>query len=221
MTAIDILTHASKHHAKGFFLMIEGSRIDMAAHSNDPAANVHEILEYQNTIDFVKKYVGSRDDTVMISVSDHETGGLALGLQLTEQYPEYLWKPEALVNVKNSTFKIADFLIRYKLSGNIEFIKGTVLKSWLDITDATKEELSFFDGKKNLGQLDFFMGSLVSRRAQIGWSTHGHTGVDVNIYAKGLNAHKLAGSHENTEIGSFISEFLGLDVDVPTGILAK
>ena len=89
--ALDILSHATKNSDKGFFIMIEGSRIDMAAHNNDPAAHVRDIFAYQETIEYVKSFVASRDDTVMISVSDHETGGLSVAVQLNETYPVYMW----------------------------------------------------------------------------------------------------------------------------------
>jgi hypothetical protein len=58
--------------------MIEGSRIDHAGHHNDPAAQVHEVLAYDraftSVLDFIKK---EETQTVMVSTSDHETGGLA------------------------------------------------------------------------------------------------------------------------------------------------
>jgi alkaline phosphatase len=71
--------------------MIEGSRIDMAGHTNDPATHVHEILAYQRTVEVVKKFVDENPSTVMISVSDHETGGLSVAHQLGPAYPEYKW----------------------------------------------------------------------------------------------------------------------------------
>jgi alkaline phosphatase len=52
---------------------------------------------------------------------------------------------------------------------------------------------------------------MISRRAQIGWSTHGHSAVDVNIYGT-RGSEKLQGNHENTEIGEFLREYLDLDV---------
>lgn len=89
--ALDILSAATKDSDKGFFLMIEGSRIDMAAHSNDPAAHIHEILAYQETVAAVKKFVEANPNTVVVSVSDHETGGLSVAHQLGVEYPEYKW----------------------------------------------------------------------------------------------------------------------------------
>ena len=77
-TALKALTDATRDSDQGFFLMIEGSRIDHAAHSNDPAAQVHEILAYDRTVQAVLEYLESSDvEGVMVSTSDHETGGLS------------------------------------------------------------------------------------------------------------------------------------------------
>jgi len=77
-TALTALSEATKDSDKGFFLMIEGSRIDHAGHANDPVAQVHEVLAYdkamQVVVDFLEK---DSVDGVMVSTSDHETGGLA------------------------------------------------------------------------------------------------------------------------------------------------
>ena len=66
--ALEILSHATTDSENGFFMMIEGSRIDMAAHSNDPAAHVREILHYNRVVEAVKDWVAAHPDTVMISV---------------------------------------------------------------------------------------------------------------------------------------------------------
>ena len=56
---------------------------------------------------------------------------------------------------------------------------------------------------------------MISRRSQTGWSTHGHSAVDVNIYASDPEAaSKLRGNHENTEVGAFLRWYLDLDDEV-------
>lgn len=77
-TALRALSDATKDSDKGFFLMIEGSRIDHAGHGNDPVAQVHEVLAYDKAFASVLEFL-DRDDTdgVLVSTSDHETGGLA------------------------------------------------------------------------------------------------------------------------------------------------
>lgn len=58
---------------------------------------------------------------------------------------------------------------------------------------------------------------MMSRRSQTGWSTHGHSAADVNIYSSDPEAASaLAGNHENTEVGEFLRNYLGVDVEAVT-----
>ena len=77
-TALTALQDATEDSDKGFFLMIEGSRIDHAGHGNDPVAQVHEVLAYDKAFASVLDFL-ERDDVegVLVGTSDHETGGLA------------------------------------------------------------------------------------------------------------------------------------------------
>ncbi|MBI9107182.1 MAG: alkaline phosphatase [Spirochaetales bacterium] len=62
----------------GFFLMIEGGRIDHACHSNDLVRAVYEVKEFSDTVQVVLDWMGSRDDVLLIVTADHETGGLSV-----------------------------------------------------------------------------------------------------------------------------------------------
>lgn len=50
------------------------------------------------------------------------------------------------------------------------------------------------------------------------WTTGGHSAVDVSLYAYGDDelTNVLIGSHENVELGQFMIDTLGLDLDVIT-----
>lgn len=81
-TAIRALEKATEKSDKGFFLMIEGSRIDHAAHNNDPAAHVREVIEYDRTFKSVLDFLDqSKTEGILVATSDHETGGLATALR--------------------------------------------------------------------------------------------------------------------------------------------
>lgn len=78
VTALQALSRATKDSDKGFFLMVEGSRIDHAGHINDAAAQVREVLEYDKAFKAVLDFIDATDtETVLVATSDHETGGLA------------------------------------------------------------------------------------------------------------------------------------------------
>ncbi|KAI1320128.1 hypothetical protein EDD11_002100 [Mortierella claussenii] len=236
-----------KAHAEdgqGFFLMIEGSRIDMGAHNNDPVAHVHEILEYHRTIQVVRKFVEENPDTVMISTSDHETGGFTLGLQADPRvYPEYLWRPEVIDRARVSTEILTKRLFEFHASESSrdtamvgdsrrrrteEFVKTEILDKGLGIKDPSTEEIELLSESEALpNDILRFLGHAISRRASLGWTTMGHTGVDVNLYAassveigdKVLD--RLRGNHENTEIGDFMTWYLDLDLASVTDRLIK
>ena len=70
--ALDVLDN----DPDGFFLMIEGGRIDHACHVNDLSRCIFEILEFSVTVETVFNWIQGRDDTLLIVTADHETGGL-------------------------------------------------------------------------------------------------------------------------------------------------
>ncbi|GJJ78478.1 alkaline phosphatase [Entomortierella parvispora] len=210
-----------KYHSavdKGFFLMIEGSRIDMGAHNNDPVAHLHDIIEYQETIAAVRKWVADNPNTLMISTSDHETGGFTLGSQPDPNtFPEYLWKPWIIEKAKASTEILTRRIFEYTGSDHKAFIKNEILGTELGITDATDEELTILTNT-SASPLEIlpFLGHMISNRAHLGWTTLGHTGVDVNLYADGEGFSNLRGNHENTEIGVTMASYLRVDLGVIT-----
>lgn len=62
----------------GFFLMVEGSRIDTSAHVNDLAETVRETLDFDRAVGVVLKWMKTHPDTLLVVTADHQTGGLAL-----------------------------------------------------------------------------------------------------------------------------------------------
>ncbi|KAG0152583.1 hypothetical protein CROQUDRAFT_35539 [Cronartium quercuum f. sp. fusiforme G11] len=203
--------------AHGFFLMIEGSRIDMAAHSNDPVGHLYDILAYQETVRTVKTWVDPGWPTLMISVSDHETGGLALGRQLGNAYPEYAWYPDVLVNTTHSTAWLGSLMRNQTQPISRSFVVDLILRDNLGIQDASEKEIEELLQKAASGNVDYALADMVSRRAQLGWSTHGHSGVDVNLYAYPPElTQDLRGNVENTQIGKFITEAMQIDLNIIT-----
>lgn len=62
----------------GFFLMVEGSLIDAAAHKNDLAETVRETLDFDRAVGVVLKWMQQHPDTLLVVTADHQTGGLSL-----------------------------------------------------------------------------------------------------------------------------------------------
>ena len=67
-----------KRSEKGFFLVVEGSQIDWAGHSNAGKMAIYEILDFDKAVEKVLAYARKRGDTLVIVTADHETGGMAI-----------------------------------------------------------------------------------------------------------------------------------------------
>ncbi|MFH0867567.1 MAG: alkaline phosphatase [Bacteroidota bacterium] len=91
----------------GFFIMVEGGKIDWACHGNDAATAVHEVIAFN---DAVKKayefYLKYPENTLIIVTADHETGGLTLGTGYDEYSNStdnsYAFYPDKLALQKKS-----------------------------------------------------------------------------------------------------------------------
>jgi alkaline phosphatase len=74
---------------KGFFLMVEGGKVDWACHANDAVATIGDMLDFDNAIgvalEFYKKHPL---ETLIVVTGDHETGGMTIG-HATTGYTAY------------------------------------------------------------------------------------------------------------------------------------
>ena len=121
------------------------------------------------------------------------------------------------------------------------FIREDLIEQGLGVYDATDDEIDRLIDNSDPWPASYIFADIISRRAQVGWTTHGHSGVlssphfsrssstsrlhgltaitaaDVNIYASNPDhAHPLIGNHENTDVGSFLREYLDVDTEAVT-----
>jgi alkaline phosphatase len=212
----------------GFFLLVEGSRIDMAAHSNDAVSHYHDIMAYQETVQGVRSWMRERvnnaedEETILISVSDHETGGLVLNRQDDmDTNTVYDWWPWNLAGQLNSTLKIAQHLSATKeIHQNAPEISKTILEPFLGISDATVFELNLLmNATSNPAKLDKLLATMKSKRALLGWTTFGHSAVDVHVYADSTKRtsstsrtlDRIYGTLDNTDLNKILVDFMGLE----------
>ncbi|MBD3280653.1 hypothetical protein GF389_03970 [Candidatus Dojkabacteria bacterium] len=78
---------------EGFFLMVEGAKIDTESHKNDIARLIYEMEDFDNAVKTAYEFANSREDTILIVTADHETGGLVMreGFD-TDGYPNVEWE---------------------------------------------------------------------------------------------------------------------------------
>ncbi len=194
----------------GFFLMVEASRIDHAGHENDPAGHVHDILAFETAFEEAIRFAKADGNTLVLSTADHETGGLSVGRDGV-----YAWHPEVLVPVTASVDAMAIMLTE-------GMAPAAILAEHAGIDSLTADEIGKLNvavASDNPRTLRTAMMHLISDRAGIGWTSGGHTAVDVNVYAFGPSAHRFAGHYENAAFGRAMADVLGLDLDAQTARL--
>lgn len=123
------LNKLSKNNDKGFFLMIEAGQIDWAGHQNDAGSMLHEMLSFNETINWVSDWVKKNPDTLLVITADHETGGFAFGYNIGDI--------EAPIELKGSAFKDRAFKTKinygpYRVLDILYNQKKNLLTLWSD-----------------------------------------------------------------------------------------
>lgn len=231
LTLADITRSAinflSKDLSKGFFLMVEGGKIDWACHSNDAATAFHEVADMDEAVKVAYEFYSQHpDETLIVVTADHETGGFVLG---TGAYKLNL---QVLKNQKVSESGFTRILneLRKKYNNNV---------SWEKVQQALKENFGFWDkvklNEKQEERLlakynDTFNGKeaklekseyaqdeplaaeakrIIDEIALVGWTSGGHSAGYVPVFAIGAGADLFQGRIDNTEIPIKIAKAAG------------
>ncbi|RNB83455.1 alkaline phosphatase [Brevibacillus fluminis] len=205
--AIDILSK----NKNGFVMMVEGGRIDHSGHANDLPANVQETLDFDNAVKAVMDFAKKDGNTSVVITADHETGGLSLGINNVYELNVDLWNKE-----KHSYEYLDKALEEAKTADDVK----KIVAENTGFTDLTDEELAFIlkgDGSsyKRAGAYN----AVVSKRLAVGWTGHGHTAVDVGVWAYGPIASLVKGDVDNTDIAKNGAKVIGADLQAATTAL--
>lgn len=97
---------------QGFFMMVEGGKIDWACHANDAGSTINDTVAMSKAVDeAIAFYQKHPDETLILVTGDHETGGLTIGFAGTD-YDTYL------TNLHNQKISYAkydeDYVAKYK-----------------------------------------------------------------------------------------------------------
>lgn len=184
-----------KKDKDGFFLMVEGSQIDWAGHDNDVVAAMSEMDDferaYKAAIDFAKK----DGNTLVVTTADHSTGGISVGSDGV-----YNWDPEPIKAAKRTP----DFM-------SAEILKGAdvenTLRKYIDL-DLTQEEIKSVQDAVATKKVDDTIEEIFNKRSFTGWTSGGHTGEDVPVYAFGPGKERFSGLIDNTDNAKIIFDIL-------------
>ncbi len=226
--AIDLLDNN-----KGFFMMVEGGKIDWAAHSNDAATTIGEVKTFADAIaKAIEFYKAHPDETIIVVTADHETGGLALGNKLTHYNSDL-----ALLQYQKVSHEVMNHIVekfRKEKSGNREADWKKMLQIVEDKFGLNKKENNTLLSDKEMADLKAaFLASiygegaskdtygdyepltatsirLLTDKAGVSWCTPAHTGISVPVYSIGKGTEQLSGYIDNTDIPKVMEKLMGI-----------
>lgn len=191
--------HAVKHleNEDGFFLLVEASQVDWAGHANDIGSAMAEMHDLALTIEYLREYVKAHPDTLVVLTADHSTGGLTVGAN-----GDYRWSPEHLKHMQASAGTIALEMPNNENPG--EYVAEQLGLVLTDKELATLDSVSSQDDATRYVAVKSFLDS----KTNTGWTTGGHTGVDVEVFAFGAGYTSFIGQIDNTDIAKKIFAFI-------------
>jgi alkaline phosphatase len=206
--AIELLASSAKGKTKGFFLFVEGSKTDWAAHADDPAGVKSELLAFDEAVGAALDFAKKDKNTLVVVVADHGTGGISIGTASDSKYSQTQLDSLVLpLRAAKITAESLDKLVQADASPDA--IKAVVADKWA-ISDLSADEVKAIAdlaaAKKSTSPA---LVAALSKRARVGWTTGGHTGADVFLFAYGPG--RPTGLVENVEIGADMASAMGFD----------
>ncbi len=215
----------------GFFLMVEGSQVDWAAHANDPIGIITEYLAFDKAVEKVMNFAINDGNTAVIIMPDHGNSGFTIGSSNCRGYDRLSMKQlfGAVSKYKLSVYGIEAVLVNTE-PDNIksEFEKYT----GIEITD---DELQMLLSSKNYKENDYMkvsdsnnlvynIAKILNSRTCFGYTTGGHTGEEVLLASYHPQDHVLRGNVRNVDVNKYLQQVSGLQTslsDLSDRIFAK
>ena len=217
----------SKNNEKGFFLMVEGGKIDWACHSNDGATVLTEVQDFDNAIKVAYEFYEQHpEETLIVITADHETGGLSLGTGSYDLNLQAL--KEQKVSENGFTSILNGLRKKYKNQVSWEVVKQALKDNfgfWGNVKLNEKQEArlkavydkTFGNQPVDLEKSEYLQNEplageakrILNSIARLGWNSGGHSAGFVPVFAIGANAHLFQGRFNNIEIPVKIAEAAG------------
>ncbi len=205
----------------GYFMLIEASQVDWAGHANDIASAMAEMDDLAKTMEYLEQYVKNNPDTLVILTADHSTGGLTIAAN-----GKYEWKPDVLKTMTMSPVAIAkkltntditvkesselfNFTITDEENMQLQQAKDKASEKLANYLTLTKEQ----QANKRKPDLTYGIYKAVTKildtHTNTGWTSGGHTAIDVPVFVIGAQKAMFNGKIDNTDIAKNIFKLLG------------
>lgn len=209
---------------KGFFMMVEGGKIDYAAHDNDAGSIIGEMEDFDNAIaEAYKFYLQHKNETMIIITADHETGGVSLGIADNGYESDFgiLSKQKMSMSkfgtiIKKQTKNEDNVSLKEYTDLASKYFMGIEMDFSADEQAILNEAYAAINAKSNRAKdeakskyngnnpMAYAFCQIMNRRASVGFTTNAHTSAKVPVYAVGTTTPIL----DNTEIFGVIKSFI-------------
>lgn len=226
--SIDFLS--KKSDDKGFFLMIEGGKIDWLCHAQDGGSAIREVEDLSEAMKkVIAFYNAHKEETLIVVTADHETGGLGLGkegytLNLKAFGHQKVSKEVLSKHFANLQKEKKSLLtweeVKTELTAQLGFWKDVQLNEEQEGLLKKCYEASFIQHKgviektmyTSSGAMATLAVKILNDVAKIGWTTYSHTSSSVPVYAIGVGADKFNGLIDNTDIPKRMASSMGIEL---------
>ncbi|MEG2069764.1 MAG: alkaline phosphatase [Bacteroidales bacterium] len=205
----------------GFFLMVEGSKIDWAAHNDDAKTAIIEFLAFdkavKTAIDFAKK----EGHTVVVILPDHGTSGMNIGNANSNKGYDTLSLQQIMNPIKN--ISLSSYTMAKKMNEQPVEDINALFQQYYQI-DLTPKEIDLLYTAKNFKnsplpenersqnlKLPNLISQVLYNRTYIGFTTFGHTGEDVFLAVYHPNHDIPNGVKTNIEINQYLCRQMGIE----------
>lgn len=211
--AIELLNR----NKKGFFLLVEGSKVDWAAHDNDAVGIITEFKAFDDAIGVAMEFAKKDGETLVVVLSDHCNSGFSIGRNSCKNYTKLTI--DELFGMVSKYKKTGRGLEEILLNIAPNDIK-TIFNQYTEI-DLTNEELERLLGSKNYKKADASVSSnnenmyrhimdIMNDRTCFGFTTYGHTGGEVLLAAYHPKGELPVGNRYNFELHDYLYKASGL-----------
>ncbi|MDE6540535.1 MAG: alkaline phosphatase [Muribaculaceae bacterium] len=222
------LAHLQKHSPDRFFMMVEGGNIDHALHANDGGTAMKEVINFDRALEVAYRfYLEHPDETLIVVTADHDTGGFVQG----NNYIPYASNLAVFDSQRKSKERFSeecrDMLrdghgyswsdMREKLSADFGLFTAVRVsekqeKELREMFVRTFELRDSEDQKTLYASFDAFTVAvfrLINDSAGIGFTTTGHSGNPVPLFAIGAGAEAFKGVYDNDMIAPVMLRLAG------------
>jgi len=202
--------------------MVEGARVDHAAHANDAAGLLWDQLAFDDAVALVKSWAADRDDTLLIVTTDHGNAnpglnGVGAGYRQTSEAFAQVAQAEASFQKLEPALREAassqtaasslQRLIREQLGARADENALNVLTRTLNREPGFRD-VDRFD-RSWVAQL----GQIMGNHHGVGWTSANHTADLVLCLATGPGAERLQPAMHHVDLNARLRELMNLPVD--------